>query len=73
MDETLGYINDAAKKIIPVLIDKFDARAFSTRVNYGESQEIKHYHMHLLPDYGIKKCNISQDEAWNIIKGSNIS
>ena len=72
-NETLIHINDAAKKIIPVLIDKTNAKSLSTRVNYKDTQLIKHYHLHLLPDYGIKKCNMTQDEAWELLKDSNIN
>ena len=66
-NKTLGYINDAVKKITPLLIEKAKAKSFALRVNYLDLQEIKHYHMHLLPDYG-KKVSISQDKAYEIFK-----
>lgn len=68
--ETLAHIYMVAKKLTPILMEKMHAKAFSLRVNYGDSQEIKHFHMHLLPNYGIKKCSVSQDEAWDILKDS---
>ena len=45
-EETLLHINEVAKKLIPILMDKAKAKAISTRVNYGTSQAIKHFHMH---------------------------
>ena len=72
-DDYLIHINDAAKKIIPVIMDKTNAKSLSTRVNYGELQEIKHYHLHLLPDYNIKKATLSQSEAWELLKDSKIN
>ena len=67
-DETLLHINKVAKKLIPVLMDKAKAEALSTRVNFGTSQAIKHYHMHLLPNYHMKPVTIKQDEAYEILK-----
>ena len=72
-NETINHINNAAKKIIPVIMEKTNAKALSTRVNYGETQEIKHYHLHLLPDYGLKKCTMTQNDAWELLKDSNIN
>ena len=67
-DETLLHINEVAKRLIPVLMDKAKAEALSTRVNFGTSQAIKHYHMHLLPNFHIKSCTISQEKAYELLK-----
>ena len=67
-DEELLHINSVAKKLTPILMDKMKASALSTRVNYGDSQEIKHYHMHLLPNYLYKKPTKSQEEVYEILK-----
>jgi histidine triad (HIT) family protein len=69
-DVTLNHVYDVAKKLAPTLINKMHAQALSLRINYGSTQEIKHFHLHLLPNYGIKKCTLSQSEAWNILKDS---
>lgn len=71
-DELLIHINKVAKELAPKLIDKFNAQAFTLCVNYGESQAIKHYHLHLLPNYGAKyktSTILSRDEAYEIYKG----
>ena len=67
-DELLIHINDVVKEIMPTLMAKMKAKSFSTRVNYGESQAIKHYHMHLLPNCHMKPVTIKQDEAYEILK-----
>ena len=49
-------------------MDKAKAEALSTRVNFGTSQAIKHYHMHLLPNFHIKPCTINQEQAYELLK-----
>mgnify|MGYP004484631803 FL=1 len=67
-DDTLLHINKVAKKLIPVLMEKAQAEALSTCVNFGTSQAIKHYHMHLLPNFNVKPCTINQEEAYELLK-----
>ena len=67
-EEILLHINEVVKKLIPILMDKAKAKAISTRVNYGTSQAIKHYHMHLLPNFHVKPCTISQEQAYKLLK-----
>lgn len=67
-NETLLHINEVVKKITPILMNKTNSKGFSTRVNYGDSQEIKHYHMHLLPNYNYGKVTMSQDDAYELLK-----
>lgn len=69
-DKTLNHIFKVAQKLTPTLMEKMDAKSFSIRINYGGSQEIKHFHMHLLPNYGIKKATVTQTEAYDILKDS---
>ena len=69
-NDILIHINEVAKKLAPVLIEKANATSLSIRINYKDSQYIKHYHMHLLPDYQFKKCIITQEEAYELLKDS---
>lgn len=66
-DEILLHINKIAKKLVPMLMDKFNATGFALINNYGDRQIIKHYHLHLLPDYMKKKATMSNTEAFKII------
>ena len=66
--ETLNRIWNVAQKLTPTLMNKMKATALSLRVNYGDSQEIKHFHMHLLPNYMYKKPKLKQEESYEILK-----
>ena len=67
-NETINKIWEVSKKLTPILMNKMNASALSLRVNYGDSQEIKHFHMHLLPNYQYKKPSMTQEEAYEILK-----
>ena len=67
-DETLTHINGVVKKLTPILMEKMNASALSLRVNYGDSQEVKYFHMHLLPNYQYKKPTMTQEESYEILK-----
>ena len=68
-DDELLNINKVAKLVGLSLVKKLNAKGMTTAVNYGDSQAVKHYHMHLLPDYLIKeKSDRSVDEIYEIIK-----
>lgn len=68
-DELIMHINGVCKKIAPILIKKINAESFSMRVNYGTMQAIKHYHLHLLPDYDIKKkATKKPEEIYELLK-----
>ena len=71
-DETLIHIYEVAKKLTPTLMDKTNSTGLSLRVNYGDSQEIKHFHMHVLPNYQYKKPSMSQEEAYELLKDANL-
>ena len=67
-NDLLNHIYGVAKDLTPMLMDKLGASAMTFTVNYGDSQQVKHFHLHLLPDYGIKKASKSIDEVYEIIK-----
>ena len=54
-DEEYANVNKVAKLVGLSIMKKLGASAITTAVNYGESQAVKHFHMHLLPDYTIKE------------------
>ena len=53
-DDLVLHINNIAKKYTKIIMEKLNAKELSVMVNYGNSQKIKHYHMHLLPNNGLK-------------------
>ncbi len=53
--ETLLYAMEKAKKIANILVDKLDADGFTLIQNNGIAQDIKHFHLHIIPKYKRKK------------------
>ncbi len=50
-EDILQHIFLVAKKLGPTLMDKLKAKALTLLINYGDSQQVKHFHLHLIPDY----------------------
>ena len=53
-DELVTHINNVAKKYTNHIMERLNAKELSVHINYGNSQKIKHYHMHLLPNFGLR-------------------
>ena len=66
-DEILIHINNVRKKLAKMLMEKLDVKAISFSVNYGDSQEVKHFHLHLLPNFLCKSAEKDIDEVYKII------
>lgn len=49
--ETINHIFRVAQNIGPKMMEKLNARALTLLINYGDDQEVKHFHLHLIPDY----------------------
>ena len=51
------------------LMKKLNVNAMTFTMNYGDSQIIKHVHLHLLPNFLVKtKPEKNVDDIYNIIK-----
>lgn len=66
-DELVTHINEISKKYTNILMDKLNAKELSVHINYGNSQKIKHYHMHLLPNYGLRATQNPKD-VYEVLK-----
>lgn len=66
-DDLLVHINDIAKKYTNLIMERLNAKELSLHVNYGNSQKIKHYHLHLLPNYGLR-AEKSPKEIYEVLK-----
>ena len=65
-DEVTLHITNTAKKIYPLLKEKLNCDGLKCIQNNGLAQEIKHYHLHLLPIYkNTPKLNV--DEVYEIL------
>lgn len=67
-NELLTHIYQVAKDLGPKIMNKLDAKALTLCINYGDSQAIKHFHLHLLPDYTVKEKEKDVEEVYNILK-----
>jgi len=63
--DTLLHIHIVAKKIATLLEEKLNINGLSLITNYLDFQEIKHFHLHLIPnDKNLKDV----EEIYNILK-----
>lgn len=67
--DTLNYIMTKAIEISDILVDKLNADGFSLVQNNGICQEVKHFHLHIIPKYS-KKNNMSVEEVYEKITHS---
>ena len=68
-DDVLLKIIGIGKDTTKMLMTKLDKTALTFLVNYGDAQVIKHFHLHLLPNYMNKEHNYSYEEMYKILKG----
>lgn len=65
-NDTLLKIFDKSRDIANMLMDKMQADGFTLVQNNGSVQEVKHYHLHVIPKYD-KKINMSVEDVYNKI------
>ena len=67
-DELIIHINKIAKQYTNIIMEKLNVKEMSLHVNYGNSQKIKHYHMHLLPNFGERATQEAKD-VYEVLNG----
>ena len=67
-EETLSHIFKTAKKIKKLLEEKLQIDGVTLVQNNGLSQEVKHYHLHLIPNYEISQKIVNVAEIYAKIK-----
>ncbi len=68
-DDILDYMFKIAKDLTPILMDKLEVKALTYLINYGDSQQVKHLHLHLIPDYLNENKHLKDiDEVYNLLK-----
>ena len=64
--DILNHMYDVAQKLMPVLMKALNEDGMTFSINYGSMQEIKHLHLHLLPNF--KKSPLKTiDEVYDSI------
>ena len=62
-DETLNHIMKIAKNIKKLIEERLEPDGLQLVQNNGNLQEVKHYHLHLIPNY-INDNKLSLDEVF---------
>ena len=57
-----------AKEYGKIIMKKLNKKGVTFLINYGDSQAIKHIHLHILPDYNKKTHKYTNDEVYKLIK-----
>ena len=58
---TLNHINEISKKMYELLIDKLHCNGIKFVQNNGSFKDVKHYHLHLIPDSSSNKNRSLED------------
>ena len=68
--ETLSHIQNIAKEMFKLLKEKLNIDGLTLSQNNGYGQEVKHYHLHLIPRYkgdNVRMCtNLKKDDIKEI-------
>lgn len=66
-NESLAYVYKIALKVSDLLKERLDCDGFSYTINYDKTQDIKHFHLHIIPHYS-NEINLSIDEVFEKLK-----
>lgn len=66
-EDIINHIFKIAKDLGPKIMEKLKAKSLTMLINYGEAQVVKHFHYHLLPNFGETPTK-SVEENFNILK-----
>lgn len=64
--EVLFHIYEVAKKIVVLLEERLGTTGFCINTNYLDTQEIKHFHLHVVPSNKEKLKNV--EDTYNKLK-----
>lgn len=66
-EEVLSHIMKVSKKIKKLIDERLNPDGIKIVQNNGVLQEVKHYHLHIVPFYNSKK-ELSLDEVYELLK-----
>ena len=65
-DEYLLKVFEASRKVIALIEERLNADGFILTQNNGSVEEVKHYHLHVMPQYKNNK-EISVEEVYKLL------
>ena len=63
--ETIKHIHEVARQMKELIYAKLNPSGLMLLNNYGSLQEVKHYHLHIVPAYEKEQEIVSVDETFN--------
>ena len=69
--ETLNKMFLLANKISDRIMKKLNKKGISIQFNYGDTQVVKHVHLHLIPNYELETDNMDINDVYNLLKEEN--
>ncbi|MCI8394245.1 MAG: HIT domain-containing protein [Bacilli bacterium] len=67
-NETLLHMKKVTEELTNTVLSKLNKTGMTLQMNYGTSQEIKHVHLHLLPNYHNQSKIKPLEEIFNQLK-----
>lgn len=68
-NDTLIHIMEVARKLSKVLEEKLNITGITLVQNNGTPQEVKHFHLHLIPAYKVEQPIENVENIYKKIKG----
>ena len=72
-NETLEHIEETARYIKKLLTNKLNCDGITFVQNNGDCQEVKHYHLHVIPHYNEKQELQEVMDTYNKLKDENLT
>ena len=71
-NETLVHIFDVARYIKKLIINKLNCDGVQLEQNNGDCQEVKHFHLHIIPFYNESQELFDVVDVYNKLKDENL-
>lgn len=66
-EDVFDHIHKVSLRLIKKLMNNLNKDGITITYNYGSEQQVKHFHLHLIPEYS-KGCSMSVDEVYEKLK-----
>lgn len=67
-NDTLMHMYDVARMLDKKIMEKLNEPGSTFSINYGIQQEVKHLHLHIMPNFK-KKATMTHEEVFKMISG----
>lgn len=67
-NDTLAHMYDVARMLNKKIMAKLNEPGATFSINYGDKQEVKHLHLHILPNFK-KAPKMTHEETYKLLSG----